>query len=343
MLSRFLRRESKPARPQVSVPGRDHDPAMDDHELRAARSRVAVGDWGAARDVVAAAGADWELRSRRIMLLSDAAAANDRWLIDWLRAAPADPAAVMLHAAMLLERAGEARGSAPANQTSQAQFQAYAELSAAAGQVSQRAIALAGPDDPTPFILLLDAMFGAGQVHSEQFRQVLAEARRRAPHHFELHLTLVNLLCEKWFGSHEQMFAAAREAAAAAPPGSNTVMVPFVAHFEYAMREFSWDKATGQSVADTANYLQTREVQMELDAWAQKWRAGTPAPGRGMTCRNWLALYYMMSNRRAEAREVFAEIGPYAGGTVAWAFFLGNVDNGFVQGYKLAHSPEWTP
>ncbi|MFC7529779.1 hypothetical protein [Actinoplanes sp. GCM10030250] len=336
MFSRLFR--SAPARPAgPAAPPLDLDPALDDHQLRAAISRAAAGDWTAARDVVAAAGSDWELRGRRIGLLGGAATDGDAWLYDWLRAAPEDPAAVSIQASMLNSRAGDARGSAPADQTSAEQFQAFAALSDAAAEVSRRAVALAGPYDPTPYVELLDAMFADGRVQSPEFRDVLAEARRRDPFHFDLHVTLVSLLCEKWYGSHEQMFQAAREVSAAAPAGSNTVMMPFLAHFEYAMREFSWNKSTGQSVADTAMYFQRPEVQRELDACAAKWRAGPHGPSRAMTCRNWLALYYFLSNRPEEGRQMFAEIGPYAGSTIVWAYFLGTVENGFSAAWRFCH------
>ncbi|WP_328473846.1 hypothetical protein OHA21_13610 [Actinoplanes sp. NBC_00393] len=110
MFARLLRREpAAPAGPQA--PPFDHHPALDDHALRDALTRVGFGDWQAARDVVAASGTDWELRGRRITLLAGEAVANDAWLYQWLRTDADDPAAVLIQAAMLNGRAGEARGS----------------------------------------------------------------------------------------------------------------------------------------------------------------------------------------------------------------------------------------
>ncbi|WP_328473848.1 hypothetical protein OHA21_13615 [Actinoplanes sp. NBC_00393] len=208
--------------------------------------------------------------------------------------------------------------------------------------MSRRAIALAGPYDPAPFVELLDAMFadGRARVQSREFHDVLAEARRRDPFNFDLNVTLVSLYCQKWFGSHEQMFAVAREVSAAAPAGATAVMMPFLAHFEYAMREFSWNRADAQSLADVAMYFQRPQVQAELDACTAKWRVGPKGPGRPMTMRNWLALYYFLANRRPEARAVFAEIGPFAGGTLAWEYFLGPAESAVALAWRLCHRPE---
>lgn len=313
--------------------------ALDDHALRTARNRAQTGDWAAARDIVAAAGTDWELRARRIGVLSEAAAQDDRWLRSWLDATPRDPAAVVILAATLATRAGDARGSAPAARTSPEQFEAFEELSAAAAAASQHAISLAGPDDPTPHIELLGTMYSDGRVHTPEFGELLAEAKRRDPYNFELHLTVVSLLCQKWYGSHEQMFAAAREVADAAPAGANVVMMPFLAHFEFAMREYGWDQRTPDSLAACAGHFQRPDVQQELDGWAAKWRAGTPGPGRATTCRHWLALAYFLSGRRAETRVVLDEIGPYLGSTMAWAYFFPSAESGFTTAWQWANQP----
>ncbi|MFC6020036.1 hypothetical protein ACFP2T_28060 [Plantactinospora solaniradicis] len=336
MFSRFFRRE--PHGPGPVPPVLDTDTALDDHALRHARDRAQAGDWIAARDVVTVAGADWELRSRRIVVLCEAAAQNDAWLYDWLRSAPEDPAAVTIYAATLATRAGDARGDAPASRTSPEQFRAFKELSDAAAVASRRAITLAGPHDPTPFIELLGAAFADGRVDTPEFRELLAEAKRRDPYHFDLHLTVVSLLCQKWFGSHEQMFTAAREVAAAAPPGANVVMMPFLAHFEFAMREYGWDQRTPESLAACSRHFQRPEVQAELDSWAAKWRAGVPRPGRAMTCRHWLALAYFLSGRRAETKAVLDEIGPYVGSTLAWAYFLPSTEEGFLTAWRWANT-----
>src|SRR5689334_4722568 len=94
------------------LPEPDTDRAYDDLDLRAAREQAVAGDWAAAKAVIDAAGPDWELRARRIMVLAEAAPESaPQWLDAWLAAEPEDPTAVTLHAAALDDRAGDARGS----------------------------------------------------------------------------------------------------------------------------------------------------------------------------------------------------------------------------------------
>jgi hypothetical protein len=332
MFQRMFNRSPRPVEPVL-----DTDPAQDDLDLRAAREKASSGDWTAARDVVEAACGDWELRGRRIAVLSMAAADGGAWLDAWLHAAPDDQAAAAIVASSLSDRASRARGAASAANTSRAQFDSFAELSARAATASRRAIALA-PHDPVPWAEVLHSMFASGRGLQAEFAEALAEGTRRDPYNFELHLTAVSFLCEKWYGSHDEMFAAARGVAAAAPSGASAVMLPFLAHFEYAMREYSWDKRTEASRADCQRYFQHPDVQRELDACVTKWSAAGPSSlGRAMTCRNWEALGYTLAGRRDEAKAVFDEIGPHLGSAPAWAYFHRHQSDGFLAGWRWAN------
>ncbi|GHJ56322.1 hypothetical protein Nm8I071_56290 [Nonomuraea sp. TT08I-71] len=329
MFRNLFSRGQRPVEPAV-----DLDRALDDLELRAARDKASA-DWRAARDVIEAAGSDWERRARRVSVLSDAAA-DDTWLDAWLVSAPDDPSAAVLRAATLAERASRARGSAPASQTTQEQFQGFAELSAQAADAARRAIALA-PHDPVPWIDVLWAMFPDGRSRQAEFHQAFTEARQRDPFNLGIHLAAVSFLCEKWYGSHEEMFGLARATAAAAPPGTAVTLLPLFAHFEYAMREFNWGTPTPEGVLACRRYFQRPEVRQEYDACAAKWRAaGPPRHGDAMVCRNWLALAYSLSDRRDEAKAMFDEIGPYATSPV-WAYFFGGVKHGFVHNWRWAN------
>ncbi|MEU2616008.1 hypothetical protein ABZ570_31215 [Micromonospora sp. NPDC007271] len=332
MFRNLFNRGPRPVEPAVDV-----DRALDDLQLRAARTKAAGGDWRAARDVIEAAGADWERRGRRVSVLSDTAADDGTWLYDWLTATPDDPTANVLLAATLAEQAGRARGSAPASHTTQEQFQDFAELSAHAAAAARRAISLA-PHDPTPWVGVLWAMFADGHSRQAEFHQAFTEALRRDPYNFGTHLAAVSFLCEKWYGSHQEMFGLARQAAAAAPPGTAVTMLPLFAHFEYAMREFNWGTPTPEGVLACRRYFQRPEVRQEYDACAAKWRgAGRPTHGDAMVCRNWLALAYALADRRAEAKAMFDEIGPYATSPV-WSYFFGSIEHGFQHNRRWANA-----
>lgn len=323
--------------PMPDLPDFEPDRVLGDEALHDARERVRRGDWQAARKVIEDAGVDWETRGRRIGVLSDAAAADDRWLYAWLQADPNDPAAVLIQAAMLNQRAGEARGSASAAHTTAEQFQNFRALSHAAGQVGQRAMALAGPYDPLPWVEIMSTMFADHDARKHSFDAVLAEGRRRDPVNFDLHWSAISLRCEKWYGSHEQMFAMAREVAAAAPPGASSVLFPLFAHFEYALREFAWDTHSARSLRASRKYFRRPEVQRELDHWIAKWRAGRPNVARISTCLQWLALFYTLTGRKRAAKAVFDQLGGAVNATNEWGYFWGGSELGYLKAWMWAN------
>jgi hypothetical protein len=310
---------------------------MDDDDLRTARSRARAGDWRAARDVVEAAGRDWEVRGRRIGLFARLATEDDTWLAAWQEAEPEAATAAIIRARCLFERAGDARGSATAAHTTREQFEAFAQLSRQAEDAGRRALALA-PDDPGPWTQAIGAMFANGRQRKAEFAAAFAEGRRRDPYNFDLHNAALTFLCQKWFGSHQEMFTVAREVSEAAPPGTNAVMLPFLAHFEYALLEYRWDRpyaGTHQAIGD---YLGSPAVVQELDTCVTKWRASVPPRyGRTMTSRSWLALWYTLIGRRNDARAAFSEIGPYLAFNGAWQYFYPGREEGYRAKWRWAN------
>ena len=324
-------------RPLPPEPEFDADRAINDEALRPARDAAQRGDWQLPREVIDDAGVDWELRGRRVSVLSDVAAKNGRWIDAWLTFEPAHPAAALIRASMLNYQAGEARGSASAKNTTAEQFQNFQRLSARAAEAGRRAMELAGPYDPLPWIEMLQTMFADHHARTTLFDEVFAEGRRRDPYNFDLHVTALSLRCQKWYGSHEQMFATAREVAAAAPAGSSSVILPLFAHFEYAMREFSWDTRTDASLKACQNYFRSPEVQQELDQWIAKWQAGAPHPARLSTCRQWTTVYYCLAGRRGEAKAMFDQIGQYVDPSTPWAYFWPGGKYGYLKNWWWAN------
>jgi hypothetical protein len=327
LATRLLREGSLPSIPQF-----DDERAVQDVALRNARRDVRRGDWESAREVIAEAGRDWELRGRRIGSLGDLAASDGAWLDEWLRADPSDAAAVLLQSARLGHAAADARGAASAPNTSAEQFAEFHRLSAASAQAGRRAIELADPGDPVPWAQLLGTRFSDGDAIDEVFE----EGRRRDPYHFDLHLTAISLRCEKWFGSHEQMFATAREVAGAAPAGANAVLLPLFAHYEYAMREFAWETRSDRATKACRKYFRRAAVRDEVERWIAKWRAGTPNPARAGLCRQWIALFCTLTGQRRAARAVFEELGPYVTPTHAWGYMFGGSEYGYLESWTWA-------
>jgi hypothetical protein len=315
------------------------DYSQADLELRAARDAATDrGDWQAARDIILAAGRDWELRTRRIAVLSIAASQSNGWLDAWNAAVPDDPVVAILRAEALMDQATRARGGAAAAHTSREQFKNFETLSAQASAATDRAIEL-NPEDPTPWSNLLATMLADGHRRGQEFADAFREGTGRDPYNFEIHLMALTFLCEKWYGSHERMFDAARKPAAEAPGGSSAAMLPLLAHFEYTLREYGWDLPSAATLTQKKSYFHRPEVIREIDACVAKWRsAGTPSLiGRGIVLRHWQALAYYLSDRRSEALAVVDEIGPYLGSVPAYGYFFPRQSEGFQAVWKFAH------
>jgi hypothetical protein len=313
----------------------DEQLMIKDAVLRDARERLLRdGDWRVAKQAIEAAGTDWALRGYRLGVIAGLAAADDNWFDAWVRAEPSDPAAALIWADVLGRRAGEARGSASAARTSREQFESFHILSAKAAEASVRALELADPRDPGPIIELMSSCFseGAGQLN-----ELYAEARRRDPHNFSMHEVAVMLTCQKWYGSHERMFAVAHAAAEAAPPGHRTTLLPLFAHFEYAMREFAWDDRSKQSQKAVRKYFRKPEVQRDCDAWIAKFRAAPPSSEQLGQVRQWMAAYYSLIGRKKEAKVVFDELGPYVSPDNQWGWFWGDMEYGYLKSWWWAN------
>ncbi|MFI7075241.1 hypothetical protein [Micromonospora sediminicola] len=270
-------------------------------------------------------------------VLSTAARQSPPWLDAWETSVPDDPTAAILRADALMDQAGEARGAAAARYTTEEQFREFHRLSALAAEASRRAVAL-NPDDPNPWVTRMAAMLADGHRRHDEFLVARNEAVRRDPDNFEAHLMTVTFLCKKWYGSHEEMFAAAREPAAAASAGSSVAMLPLLAHFEYALREYGF-VTRSSSLAAKAAYFRRPEVIWEIDGCAAKWRgAGEPRLiGRGVTLRHWLALAnYLADHDRAGTKALLTQLQSYLGSTPAYGYFWVQQAEGFHAVWKWA-------
>jgi hypothetical protein len=283
----------------------DTDPAEADLELRAARDRALAGDWTAVHRLTEAAGRDRELRARRLSVLAATAARDPRWLLAWEAAMPESPAVAVLRAHTLLD-------------------QEAARDSGLAARAVRRAAEL-NPDDAHPLVISMNTMFADGYRRAGDFADSLREALRRDPHDFEAHLAAVRFACARWYGTHDEMFAAARSAAAGAPPGSPAVLLPLLAHFEYALREVP-------ALTAAKAYFSRADVRAEITCCAAKWRAGHDhrLTGRGVTARHWLALAaYLSDQDREAARTLLTEVGSFLGDTPVYGYFWATPAEGF--------------
>ncbi|WP_208298610.1 hypothetical protein [Streptomyces liangshanensis] len=311
-------------------------------DLRDALRAAAGGDHGPARDLLAGTrrGAEWERRGVFVPQLARNALHHRGWLDAWLAEAPEDPDAVLVKAELCVAQAWEIRTGSRAKDVSKDQFQAFFALLDDAVPVISTAAEL-NPTDPVPWQIALTHATGS-QAPREVFAAYWAEATARAPHHYGCHRAALQYLCEKWHGSHEEMFDFAEQAAAEALPGSLLHALPLLAAVEY---EVAADPTASTATADTAlGAPRTRTAapaftphggpapsgpsrvppRARIHAATERALAlsDAHAPGdpEAAGVRNHLALTLILAGRHAEALEQFRRIGTHAT-ELPWAYF----------------------
>ncbi|HUQ01718.1 MAG TPA: hypothetical protein VM261_04445 [Kofleriaceae bacterium] len=130
---------------------------------------------------------------------------------------------------LLIASAWAARGSGRAESVSDAGWQVFTRDLEQARTHLERA-AETDAADPTALAFLIKVEIGTDGEAAERYFQ---RAIERDPGHHLAHELMLLALCEKWHGSHEEMFELARDAAAAAPAGSSLPMLVVTAHIEH--------------------------------------------------------------------------------------------------------------
>jgi hypothetical protein len=160
----------------------------------------------------------------------------------WVSASPNCADAWLLRGSHGVQWAWEARTGGRAENVDQNAWQVFfARLQAAWSDLGQSA--RLNPLDATPHGEMIRCAVGL-QLPLDKALPCLAAARERAPEPWEAHLRMLYYLCEKWHGSHEEMFDFARKTSADAFDGSGLPTLIAVAHTErwlYA-KDFDRDK-----------------------------------------------------------------------------------------------------
>ncbi|MER5635937.1 hypothetical protein ABT095_03145 [Kitasatospora sp. NPDC002227] len=261
--------------------------------LAAARA----GDWRPAAALIASAGTDWELRYLLSGPYRELAGEEDGWLRAWREAEPANADAAALHADSLVVLAWELRSSKAAAQVTREQFRNFHRVLQEAEAVSEEAVRLADPADPTPWLSRLPIGMGLNWSN-ETFEENFAEITKRVPLHWAAHFRALQYWCEKWHGSHELMHRFADTATAAAPAGSLLTVLKLEAWYEQLVRQKALDEAWAAP-----------KVQAALDAALADLAAADPAHPKLDHARGWLAYMLGKAGRPAEALEQFQALG----------------------------------
>jgi hypothetical protein len=242
--------ESQAARPVV-------DPCLGDPAARALQGWLTQRNWPAARDFLQTV-TDPDDLSFYIGVCADVAGVQD-WIEQWIAAEPQSTLPLLVRGAHGVHWAWEARGAARADQTSEEQFREFFRRLKMAENCLD-AVIERDPSDATAWSFLVTSGMGR-QLDRAEVERRFAGAVARHPWHLRAHNAMLQYLCEKWYGSHEDMFAFARQAAAKAPAGSPLAGLVADAHIEYWL-----DLPSG----DDAKYMSQPEVIAELNAAADQ-------------------------------------------------------------------------
>uniref|UniRef100_A0AAU3H0R7 DUF4034 domain-containing protein n=1 Tax=Streptomyces sp. NBC_01401 TaxID=2903854 RepID=A0AAU3H0R7_9ACTN len=278
-----------------------------DERLSPALVAAALGDFEPAAKLLATTrdAADWEIRDRTLARLVAFARGRDDWLTYWLSAAPGDPDALLVKAALAVRRAWESPAHAE-------ELRGVGPLIAAAAE--------ADPQDPVPWRLALDHARGTHAPHTA-FESLWEQAVRRSPHHYGSHVAALRYLSARWYGSHRECFDFAERAAEDAAHDSLVQALPVQAAFALLRDE--------EAAAHAASVREDRiDAAADLAiSFSAGFPVGDPLPAE---VRNLLAYVLAARGRAGEALEQFRLIGPYAT-SFPWACVAGEALGGFLD------------
>ncbi len=143
---------------------------------------------------------------------------------------PEDPLVYLVRGFAGVEQAWIARGRGTSDTVSDEDQETFEAFLSGAQDDLMKAAAL-DPDDPTPWAKLIHVANGLG-LNRKVAERFFEEATTREPTHHSAHRAMLNYLTEKWNGSHEEMFAFARQAGVKAPVGSDLKALIIMAHIE---------------------------------------------------------------------------------------------------------------
>jgi hypothetical protein len=259
--------------------------------------------WPARELLVEALGAHEVLQGREALL------------DQWCAARPDSALPRLVRGRWRIAAAWAARGSGGASTVSQQGWQRFFRLLQQADEDLAAAAAL-DPQDPTPCALRLTTSRGL-QLGQEETARRFEATVARDPHHRLAHAMRLASLCRKWSGSHEQMFAFARQAAQAAPEGSLLGGLIAQAHAE----RWLWARSFAEKEADdpqwfgkAGSYFQDPAVREELQrAWDRS--LGSPSfreVGAAAHARNWFAFCLHLAGDRERTRAALEPLGKHA-------------------------------
>ena len=279
------------------------DPTAGDRRLKTLRGELRTGQWLEVKRHLDSL-SDPDERTRLIEVLAEGP--GELPLAGWVAAEPESSLPLLLRARNRIYWAWEARGSGTADTVSASGANAFLDRLELAEDDLEAAAAL-DPKDPTPHAFGLITARGLG-IPLAEARARFARAQGARPDHLLAHQALLVRLCEKWGGSHEAMFAHAREATAQAGPGSRLHALIPMAHAERWLFGYAFDEDES-----FARYFERPEVIEEIEAAHEACFARGRKQARlvDLELRNHFAFALWLGKRGGKARRELQEIGTH--------------------------------
>ncbi|MGK5742675.1 DUF4034 domain-containing protein [Micromonospora sp. URMC 103] len=231
------------------------DRAQGDPTAAALQEALGRRDWRTARDLLVPV-TDPDDHAFYVSMAADVTGLQD-WIGEWVDAEPSSTLPLLVRGAHAVKWAWEARGGARASQTREEQFKEFwRRLKFAENCLDE--VADRDPDDVTARVFLVMSARGR-QVDRDEAQRRFDDVVARHPWHRIAHEQMLQYRCEKWFGSHDEMFDFARSTVAKAPTGAPLGHLVAVAHLE---------KWLDLPVGEDGEYIGDDAVRAELNAAA---------------------------------------------------------------------------
>lgn len=304
------------------------DPALGDDQAWKLRGDLERGDWASSHERVERT-RDWDDREFLVSALIQWRG-RPGWLDEWVQARHDSSIPYLMRGAHGVIWAWEARGSGMADTVNEAGFDTFHQRLMQAEEDLLRAGRL-DEADPTPWVWMLPAIRGL-QEGIEAGLACFKQVQKRYRWSVNGHIQMLQLLTEKWGGSHLAMFEFARAASAAAPVGSLVHRVIADAHSERWLYVRNWDK--DRKAAD--GYFRRSEIRREIEEAAQRsiWAPGFTPSRRAVIDRNMFAFCFTLMGDFKAARREFDAIGPIVTAS-PWSM-LGEPVAAFMKAHDLA-------
>ncbi|CAN5427152.1 hypothetical protein BH10ACT8_BH10ACT8_16220 [soil metagenome] len=328
-MSLFARRSKPDLAPAVA--GLVLDRTWRDDALDRALDAVAAGQLTAGLALLSQTRHDPELRSQYLQAIGTACIGRAVEIEALCAEHPTDPDVMLLLGRTRLDEAWATRGGGWAEQVGPDRFASFhAGLdSAKEGLLSAAELA---PHDPVPWEQLQWFALGA-ELGIEDQHTIWSNVSELAPTLYPAHRARLQLLSEKWAGSHEEMFEFARASVTAAPSGDPLVSMLPLAHFEYLLRV----RYHAQKKGSPKDFLRVQatyfsgEVLAEVLVAEAKWLDGRRPHPRDLEAHHLFGGAFALAPGQSDrARWHLSQVGNRVH-DLPWGYFSGTAAQGFGE------------